>query len=314
MRLLPNPELDELLGRGLFEQVPFNAAVIDRDFNIVAANRNFREFFGNWEQLKCHQVFKDSTERCSHCRAAQVFHDGLVRVSDERGVDRHGRKCHYVVHLAPLRDVQGRVKYVIEMTTDLTETRHWQRQYDLVFERVPCYATVIDRDFRIVRANEKFRATFGEVRGKLCYETYKRRNNKCGHCPAALTFEDGREHTSQQVGVTKDGTPAYYVVTTSPLSRGEQGIEHVIEMATDVTPIRELEMRLQEAHYFYESLIQNAGTGIVAVDTRRPYTDFQSRCPHATRLERQSSSRSEQPAKNAAGGVLRRAAGQRVRA
>ncbi len=255
-----------MLGRGLFEQVPFNVAVIDREFNVVAANRNFREFFGNWEQRRCYQVFKGSAERCSHCRAAQVFHDGLVRVSDETGLDRHGRKCHYVVHLAPLRDGDGRVKYVIEMTTDLTETRHWQRQYDLVFERVPCFATVIDREFRIVRANEKFRETFGEVRGNLCYEIYKRRKTPCGHCPAALSFEDGREHTAQQVGVTKDGKPTYYVVTTTPLSRGEAGVEHVIEMATDVTPIRELEIKLQEAHHFYESLIHNTGTGIVAVD------------------------------------------------
>ncbi len=267
MRLLPHPELDELLGRQLFEQVPFNVAVIDREFNVVAANRNFREFFGNWEDRKCHQVFKGAPQRCAHCRAAAVFHDGMVRVSDETGLDRHHRKCHYVVHLAPLRDADGRVKYVIEMTTDLTETRHWQRQYELIFDRVPCYATVIDREFRIVRANEKFRAAFGEVRGQLCYEIYKRRNRPCGHCPAALTFEDGGEHTSQQVGVQKDGSPVYYVVTTAPLSRGEEGVEHVIEMATDVTPIRVLEDKLQEAHDFFESLIQNSATGIIAVDT-----------------------------------------------
>ena len=265
-RLLPNSELDEMLGRGLFEQVPFNVAVIDREFNVVAANRNFREFFGNWEERKCHQVFKGSAERCAHCRAERVFRDGLVRVSDETGVDRFGRRCHYVVHLAPLRDADGRVKYVIEMTTDLTETLHWQRQYDIFFERVPCFVTVIDRDFRIVRANEKFRDTFGEVRGKLCFEVYKRRDKVCGHCPAALTFQDGKEHTGQQVGVRKDGSPACYVVTTAPLSRGKEGVEHVIEMATDVTPIRELENKLQEAHDFYESLIHNAATGILATD------------------------------------------------
>jgi len=267
MRPLPNQELDELLGRELFEQVPFSVAVIDRGFQVVAANRNFREFFGNWEGQRCHQVFKGSAERCANCTAASVFNDGMVRVSDERGIDRHGRKCHYVVHLAPLRDADGRVKYVIEMTTDLTETRHWQRQYNLVFDRVPCYATVIDRNFRIVRANEKFRSTFGEVRGEFCYEVYKRRNKPCGHCPAALTFKDGGEHTSQQVGVQKDGSPTYYVVTTSPLSRGEEGVEHVIEMATDVTPIRELENKLQEAHHYYESLIRNAATGILSIDS-----------------------------------------------
>ena len=259
-------ELDELLGQNLFEHVPFNVAVIDRDFHIVAANRSFREFFGKWEGRRCHEVFKGSPEQCAHCRARAVFEDGLVRVSDETGVDRHGRRCHYVVHLAPLRDAAGRIRYVIEMTTDLTETRQWQRQYDLFFERVPCYVSVIDRDFRIVRANEKFRETFGEVHGRHCYEVYKRRSGPCRDCPAARTFRDGREHTATEIGIQKDGRLMHYVVTTTPLSR-TKGSEHVIEMATDITPIRDLEEKLQETHAFYKSLIQNAGTGIVAIDT-----------------------------------------------
>ena len=256
-----------MLGRGLFEQVPFNVAVIDRDFRVVAANRNFEEFFGDWQGRRCHEVFKGSSSRCARCQAEATFADGLVRVSNETGIDRRGRKCHYVVHLAPLRDADGRIAYLIEMTTDLTETRHWRRQYDLFFERVPCYVTVIDRDFRIVRANEKFRQTFGEVRGEYCYEVYKRRKRPCAHCPAALTFRDGGEHTTNQVGVQKEGKPTRYVVTTSSLSRGEEGVEHVIEMATDITPIHELEVKLQEADHFYRSLIRNAATGILAVDT-----------------------------------------------
>ena len=126
-----------------------------------------------------------------------------------------------MVHLAPLQDSQGRVQYVIEMTTDLTETRHWRREYDLFFERVPCYVLVIDRNFRVIRANEKFRRDFGEIEDKHCYEVCKRRNEPCPNCPAALTFQDGAEHVSNQVGVHQDGSPAHYVVTAPPLSRGE---------------------------------------------------------------------------------------------
>lgn len=266
MEYATQSELDQMLGPGLFEQVPFNVAVIDRDFQVVAANRNFREFFGNWEGRKCHEVFKDSATRCAHCRAASVFGDGLVRVSDETGVDRHGRKCHYVVHLAPLRDEAGEVKYVMEMTTDLTETLHFQRQYNLVFERMPLYGLVIDREYRIVRANEKFRETFGDVQGSHCYEVMKHREAPCQQCPAVLTFGDGGEHTAQMVGLGRDGEQTHYVVTTAPLSRGEGGVEHVIEMATDITLIHELEAKLQEAHDYYESLIRNAASGILAVD------------------------------------------------
>jgi signal transduction histidine kinase len=260
-------ELERLLGRSLFDQAPFNVAVIDRDFRMVAANRSFEEYFGDWHNRRCHEVYKGSPIPCASCRARETFGDGRVRVSDETGINRHGRRCHYVVHLAPLRDDDGRVRYLLEMTTDLTETRRWQREYDLFFERVPCYILVLDRDFHVVRSNEKFRRAFGDARGRCCYQICKRRSSACLNCPAMMTFEDGQEHTSNQVGVHRDGTPAHYVVTSSPLSRDETGgIAHVIEMATDITELRRLESEMKEARDFYESLIHNSPAGILAMD------------------------------------------------
>lgn len=259
-------ELNDLLARELFELVPFNVAVIDRDFRVVAANRNFEEYFGEWQGRRCYEAFKSSPQRCANCQAEATFADGRVRVSDETGVDRHGRTCHYVVHLAPLHGSDGQIQYVIEMTSDLTETRRWRREYDLFFERVPCYALVIDRNFRVIRANEKFVRSFGETEDKHCYEVCKRRKAPCTHCPAALTFQDGAEHVSNQVNVQQDGSPAYYVVTTSPLGHGQSGVGHVIAMATDITEVRQLQEQLQRAEDLYESLVRNSATGILAVD------------------------------------------------
>jgi len=258
--------LDALLGPGMFELVPFNVAVVDRHFSVVAANKNFEAFFGEWRGARCYEVFKNASGACASCHAMATFDDGQVRVSDEIGVDRHGRTCHYVVHLAPLKDEHGVVQYVIEMTTDLTETRHWQREYDLLFERVPCYVSVIDKDFRVIRANERLRATFGETEGRRCYEVYKRRRTPCVSCPARLTFEDGGSHVAGQYGVHLDGSPAYYVVTTSPLSRGKGDVKHVIEIATDVTDVRRLKETLAKTQDFYESLVRYSATGILAMD------------------------------------------------
>ena len=262
----PHAGLEDLLAHGMFEMVPFSVAVIDRHYRVVAANSNFEDYFGEWRGLRCYEAYKNSAQPCARCEVLSIFEDGHTGVSDETGVDRHGRTCHYVMHHAPLRDSEGRVRYVIEMTTDLTETRQWQREYDLFFERVPCYVLVIDRDFRVIRANEKFRAAFGETEGKRCYQVCKRRGEPCLRCPAVLTFQDGAEHVSDQVGVRQDGSPVHYQVTTSPLSRGPGGVVHVIEMATDVSQIVELEEALARERDFYESLIRNAATGILAID------------------------------------------------
>ncbi len=232
----------------IFEQVPFNIAVIDRDYNIVDANRNFSEYFGKWKGRKCYKVYKNLEAPCIGCNAQLTFQDGRVRVSDESGVDQRGQEAHYVVHIAPLRKRRNsQVNYIIEMSRDVVETKNLQMEYQLLFERVPCYITVIDRNFKIIRANENFREVFGDVHGKQCYEVYKKRKTKCPNCPAEKTFRDGQVHHSSQVGVKKRGEKAHYMLTTSPLSRNLKDVAHVIEISTDITETKKLEKEVIEA-------------------------------------------------------------------
>lgn len=262
----PGKRLTDRIHQQLFESVPSSISIIDRDYNIIAANSNFEGYFGDWKGRLCHQVYKGSNKPCFHCQADLVFKDGQPRVSDETGIDRHGRTCHYIVHLAPIKDENGDVEYVVEMSTDVTETRRWQRNYNLLFERVPCFISIIDEDFRIVRSNEKSRQIFGEAEGDYCYQVYKRKNSPCEDCPAALTFKDGAEHTTTQIGYRPDGKPLHYIVTTAPLSRGEDGVAHVIEIATDITEIKDLQVELRLTRDLSESLIRNSANGIIALD------------------------------------------------
>ncbi|MFW6276373.1 MAG: PAS domain-containing sensor histidine kinase, partial [Bacteroidota bacterium] len=250
------------------ELVPFNVAVIDRDYKVITANQNFEEFFGMWENKRCFEVCKKLHKPCRHCKVEQVFASGETLVSDEAGIRKDGKPCHYVVHLAPLKDDAGNINYVIEMSTDVTETSHWQREYNILFERVPNYITILDRNYRIIRANEKFRQTFGERKGKHCYEVYKKKQKKCVSCPAALTFRDGIDHTSTQVGVSANGDKTFYIVNTTPLSVNEEGVQLVMEIATDITELTILQEQLSKAHDFYATLIENSAEGIIAIDQK----------------------------------------------
>ncbi len=232
----------------LIEHVPFNVALIDRDFNIVHANNNFTEYFGEWKGKKCYEVYKKSDQPCEQCLSRLSFEDGQARVLDEVGVDQHGKQRHYVVHVAPLKkEGSDRVDYVIEMSSDVTGMQNWQEEYQILFDRVPCYITVIDSDFRIIRANEVFRETFGEVRGKHCYEVYKKRDERCPNCPAEKTFMDGGKHSSYQIGINKEGDETHYQVSTSALARGGDKVAHVIEISRDITETKRLEREVIEA-------------------------------------------------------------------
>ena len=117
----------------------------------------------------------------------------------------------------------------------------------MLFDRVPCYLTVINKDFRIVRANDAFHENFGNAVNRHCYEIYKRRDAKCPNCPALKTFKDGKVHRSNQQGIGKQGQKIYYIVTTSALIKGAKNINYVIEISSDVTAMKKLEEKMVEA-------------------------------------------------------------------
>ncbi len=73
------------------------------------------------------------------------------------------------------------------------DPRALERRYNLLFEQVPCCVAVIDRDLRVVRANELARRTFGDHVGEHCYRMYKGRDHRCDDCPALRTFVDVTE-------------------------------------------------------------------------------------------------------------------------
>lgn len=61
------------LHRELFERIPFNVAVIDRDFNIVEANAHFADYFGKWKNKKCYEAYKKANRPCAHCGAIDAL-------------------------------------------------------------------------------------------------------------------------------------------------------------------------------------------------------------------------------------------------
>ena len=70
-------EIRTWIGRQLFEHVPNNIAVIDRDFNVVVANSQFKAVFGDPVGKHCFEVYKSRDARlralhgCSYLRRRQ---------------------------------------------------------------------------------------------------------------------------------------------------------------------------------------------------------------------------------------------------
>jgi len=205
----------------LFEDLPCGVAVLDRDMHIVDHNRVFGEVFGVGQGRQCFDLCKSMSVTCPDCPAVKTLNDGRQRIHEETGRDAAGQAIHHLVQYTPLRDETGAITHVAAILTDLTATKRLRQEYQTLFEKVPCFVAVLNRDRRVVMANELFRRTFGEPRGEHCHTLFKQRATVCDDCPAEQTFLDGQSHTACHIGTARDGSPTTYLVSTAPLLRGD---------------------------------------------------------------------------------------------
>jgi PAS domain S-box-containing protein len=241
----------ELPYQRYFEAMPCYVTVQDREFRLVAANQRFVEDFGQIEGRCCYQVYKRRSEPCERCPVDRTFRDGECHESEEDVKALDGRTVSVIVYTTPIRNDAGEVTAVMEMSTDITELARLQRQlresqarYHLLFEEVPCFISVQDEDLRIVEANRRFRQEFGEHFGRHCFKVYKHRDEECVPCAVQQTFADGAVHQTEEIVTGLDGTPLNVLVYSAPIRDAGGRIVSVMEMSTDITPVRRLQSQL----------------------------------------------------------------------
>ncbi len=264
-----------------FDELPCYLTVQNKDLQITQANRQFQQDFGEFEDRYCYQVYKHRPKVCEVCPVQRTFHDGQRHQSEELVTTLDGREVSVIVNTTPIRNETGEITAVMEMSTDITEIKNLQRQlresqseYQLLFDRAPCYISVQDKDLRIIEANRLHREKFGTFYGCKCYKVYKHREKECDPCIVRHTFQDGLVHVHEEVVVGQDNQPVNVMVYTMPMKNAAGEIENVMEMSADITQIRELQSKVSSIgllistiSHDLKGLLNGLDGGIYLVDT-----------------------------------------------
>ncbi len=258
--------LKNWIEKNLFDSMPMSAAVIDSDYNLIAANRVFKEKFGEWQNKKCYEVYKNLESQCPHCKQESVFMDGRTSVFEDISRAKDGKKTCRIRHTIPVKDEKGEIPYLIEMTSDVSDTELVRQKYRNLFEHVPCDILIIDRNFQIIETNQRSREVFGSIEGAYCYEILKNRSSSCGDCTAQHTFRDGQRHSGRSTVIDRNGKKVELLVTTVPYGAKNGEFDLVLEMAVDISHTLELQEELKMTNITMGSLISSSLYGIIAVD------------------------------------------------
>ncbi|WP_457553479.1 ATP-binding protein [Desulfobacula sp.] len=135
-------------------------------------------------------------------------------------------------------------KKIDQYTETISELHLAQDSLNQLFEEVPCYISVQDKNFRITAANKLFKQDFGSQIGGFCFEIYKHRTSQCNECPVAQTFQDGTSHSTEEIVTSKSGKQYNVLTRTAPILNEKGEITQVMEMSTNITQIRQLQDHL----------------------------------------------------------------------
>ena len=153
--------------------------------------------------------------------------------------------------------------------TAIKATKDWEHTFDAV----PDLISIIDENFKVVRANKAMAAKLGvtpdECIGLTCYRVVHGTEKPPTFCPHRQLLKSGLEHTAE---VCEDSLGGYFIVSVSPIYDSEGILTGSIHVARDINDRRQMEETLRESEEKYRNLIETANEGILVIDAEHRIT------------------------------------------
>jgi histidine kinase len=162
-----NKQRDEY--QTLVERVPCLITVQDRNLRLLSSNGEFRRRFGPNPGEYCYHAYKGRDEKCSDCPVEKTFLDGQPHQGEETGSNRDGSKVHWMFKTSPIKNTEGRIVAVLEMSLDITERRELEEKlkkselkYHEIFNQIPNPVFVVDHDsLEVLDCNKSVTVVYG---------------------------------------------------------------------------------------------------------------------------------------------------------
>ncbi len=110
----------------LFDEVPCNISVQNKDLVITKTNKEFNYHFGESIGQHCYAVYKKRTTPCPECPVARTFEDGRSHRTEETVTSKSGQHVNVLTQTAPIKDKNGQITRVMELSINISQIRQLQ--------------------------------------------------------------------------------------------------------------------------------------------------------------------------------------------
>ncbi|MFX1466553.1 MAG: PAS domain-containing protein, partial [Promethearchaeota archaeon] len=115
----------------------------NRDLDILWVNQSVKDLWGDVIGKKCYEVYRGRTTPCSDCYVETVFNEGKIVVSECVNILPDERFMHVLVTSSPVRDVEGNIVAIVEVTKDISERKQLERRIKESEARLQSFLTAI---------------------------------------------------------------------------------------------------------------------------------------------------------------------------
>jgi PAS domain S-box-containing protein len=225
----------EAMGNGM--------VILDLNLGISYANEVWQETFGYDLSGKCYQARNGSDKICVDCPVQRTLADGKPHSTCREVVLESGEATFWENTVSPVKNASGEIVSCIEIATNVTERKiaeqHLKRaaeEWKKTFDSIDDWVYILDKDFRIVRANKAFADYFNKqpkaLLGKTCCELVHNCKNPPQDCPHRKTLQTGKQARRE---FFDSEARRYFEENTSPVFDEQSQVTGSVNVSRDIT-------------------------------------------------------------------------------
>ena len=159
----PNNHLQqEKSYQALLQSVTDYVIAVNKDYQIIMANDLFKNKFGMDPGELCYQVLKNRDVKCQKCLMEMCYQDGKVHWNEEIFAMKDGKTARMRVKATPVKNERGKIVYILETATDLTEKKYLQEELNRMTGNLE--GLITERLRHLEKSEERYRTIFERSR------------------------------------------------------------------------------------------------------------------------------------------------------
>lgn len=216
-------------------------------YNLLHVNNYIEKHFGkNLVGKKCYKVLHERQDKpCAFCTNDRLLVNG--KPGPPLIWDYHNSKTGFWYQYIDRAIKWPDGRFVrLQVAIDITERkqaeialRRSERFLNTIFESINDPFNIIDRNYRIIKANESYARmrgkTIEQLIGRRCYEVLQNKRSVCEGCSVKEAFDTGKPNTKEKLMSYPGGQHVWVEIYTYPVFDETGRVLNVIEYTRDIT-------------------------------------------------------------------------------